>query len=399
LRGFVVGTIVTAIAFFILTRFLPQFVSYGGDLIGLIVISVVFGVVNGLIGPIVRLMALPIRMATLGLVGFLINAGLLLLTAWISSLLKLTDGRRLPADVADIDTLVAHRRRGRPEPRQHRSPACHPRLRARTADIGVPVVADAPASGSAYGTPVVTDLATLDRAATSIRHAFPDPWLRQYRSRPMTSGIVAEVASRGFGANVVSRGEWAIATGRGRGRSDHARGRGQDRRGPAGCRPGSGDRLSPARVALESPTRWRSHGWRGGPGSDATIGRRSPPVRLNGRDARDDRRARRRRWHVEFGMTETEATALVEWITSHAGGAVRPRGVHLHVGSQLGAVDAWRDAVRRGLAVVGLLGGGLAAFDTLDVGGGFPVLPLDEVGPEPGRFARELPSLLEAVPE
>ena len=101
----------------------------------------------------------------------------------------------------------------------------------------------------------------------------------------------------------------------------------------------------------------------------------------------------------KFGMTETEATGLVEWITSHAGGAVRPRGVHLHVGSQLGAVDAWRDAVRRGLAVVGLLGGGLAAFDTLDVGGGFPVLPLDEVGPEPGRFARELPSLLEAVPE
>ena len=88
MRGFVVGTIVTAIAFFILTKFLPQFVSYDGDLIGLLVISVVFGVVNGLIGPIVRLMALPIRMATLGLVGFLINAGLLLLTAWITSLMN-----------------------------------------------------------------------------------------------------------------------------------------------------------------------------------------------------------------------------------------------------------------------------------------------------------------------
>jgi putative membrane protein len=108
LRGFVVGTIVTAIAFFILTRFLPQFVSYDGDLIGLIVISVVFGVVNGLIGPIVRLMALPIRMATLGLVGFLINAGLLLLTAWITSLmnfdLKVGD---FPPTLLSIDTLVA----------------------------------------------------------------------------------------------------------------------------------------------------------------------------------------------------------------------------------------------------------------------------------------------------
>ena len=108
MRGFVVGTIVTAIAFFILTRFLPQFVSYDGDLIGLVVISVVFGVVNGLIGPIVRLMALPIRMATLGLVGFLINAGLLLLTAWITSLmnfdLKVGD---FPPTLLSIDTLVA----------------------------------------------------------------------------------------------------------------------------------------------------------------------------------------------------------------------------------------------------------------------------------------------------
>jgi putative membrane protein len=108
LRGFVVGTIVTAIAFFILTKFLPQFVSYDGDLPGLIVISVVFGIVNGLIGPIVRLMALPIRMATLGLVGFLINAGLLLLTAWITSLLKfdLKVGD-FPPDLLSIDTLVA----------------------------------------------------------------------------------------------------------------------------------------------------------------------------------------------------------------------------------------------------------------------------------------------------
>ena len=108
MRGFVVGTIVTAIAFFILTKFLPQFVSYDGNLIGLIVISVVFGVVNGLIGPIVRLMALPIRMATLGLVGFLINAGLLLLTAWITSLMNfdLTVGD-FPPTLLSIDTLVA----------------------------------------------------------------------------------------------------------------------------------------------------------------------------------------------------------------------------------------------------------------------------------------------------
>jgi putative membrane protein len=108
LRGFIVGTIVTAIAFYILTRFLPQFVSYDGELAGLLVLAVIFGIVNGLIGPIVRLLALPLRMMTLGLVGFLINAGLLLLTAWIATALNfdLTVGK-FPPTLLSVDTLVS----------------------------------------------------------------------------------------------------------------------------------------------------------------------------------------------------------------------------------------------------------------------------------------------------
>src|SRR5207342_1855151 len=70
----------------------------------------------------------------------------------------------------------------------------------------------------------------------------------------------------------------------------------------------------------------------------------------------------------------------------------------LHIGSQLGAVDAWRDAVRRALALGALLGGGLPDFDTLDIGGGFPVPTVGDSAPRPARFARELPALLETVP-
>src|SRR5213079_797804 len=81
-----------------------------------------------------------------------------------------------------------------------------------------------------------------------------------------------------------------------------------------------------------------------------------------------------------------------------AGGAIEPRGIHLHVGSQLGAVDAWRDAVRRGLALLALLRGSWPAFDTLDVGGGFPIARLGDPAPAPERFARELPALLDAIP-
>jgi putative membrane protein len=108
LRGFVVGTIVTAVAFYLLTTFLPQFVSYEGDLIGLLVISVIFGVVNGLIGPIVRLLALPLRMMTLGLIGFVINAGLLLLTAVIADVMSFTfTVGDFPPDLLSVDTFVA----------------------------------------------------------------------------------------------------------------------------------------------------------------------------------------------------------------------------------------------------------------------------------------------------
>jgi diaminopimelate decarboxylase len=99
----------------------------------------------------------------------------------------------------------------------------------------------------------------------------------------------------------------------------------------------------------------------------------------------------------KFGMTDTELSAAVEVVAS-AGAGLRARGIHIHVGSQLGAVDAWRDAVRHGLALLGLIRGGLPEFDTLDVGGGFAVPPLGEPGPRPERFARELPALIEAIP-
>jgi diaminopimelate decarboxylase len=100
---------------------------------------------------------------------------------------------------------------------------------------------------------------------------------------------------------------------------------------------------------------------------------------------------------TKFGMTETEiATA----ISAGGGpdGPLRPRGIHLHVGSQLGAIDAWRDAVRKALAVAALWRGSIETFDTVDLGGGFPVRPVDEPAPSPERFARELPALLDGVP-
>jgi diaminopimelate decarboxylase len=250
----------------------------------------------------------------------------------------------------------------------------------------------------------VTDLATLDRAAAVVRDAFPDPWVRQYSIKANdVPAIVAEVTRRGFGANVVSRGEWAVArragvpnartTLEGVGKTD------ADLRAAVRAA-ASGD--PPAWVALESADEAEAMtrmARRAGLGAASGKSPLDVLVRLNP-DVTPETLPGLAvgAGGSKFGLTETEATGLVEWLVEQAAGAVRPRGIQLHVGSQLRAVDAWRDAVRRGLAVVGLLRPGLPTFDTLDVGGGFPVLPLDEPAPQPERFARELPALLDTIP-
>lgn len=113
MKGFVIGTAITAIAFYVLTKTLPEYtgfdlVTYEGDLIGIVVISVIFGLVNGLVGPIVKMVALPLTFMTMGLIGFAINAGLLLLTAVIANTAKfdLTVGD-FPPDLLTADTIVA----------------------------------------------------------------------------------------------------------------------------------------------------------------------------------------------------------------------------------------------------------------------------------------------------
>jgi putative membrane protein len=83
MKGFAIGVAATAIALVLLAFLLPS-VEYGGDIVGLILLAIVFGVVNGLIKPIVKLFSLPITVMTLGLFSVVINAGLLLFGTWIA---------------------------------------------------------------------------------------------------------------------------------------------------------------------------------------------------------------------------------------------------------------------------------------------------------------------------
>jgi hypothetical protein len=67
-------------------------------------------------------------------------------------------------------------------------------------------------------------------------------------------------------------------------------------------------------------------------------------------------------------------------------GPLRWRGIHVHAGSQMRTLDAWRDAFHVALEVRQDLSSQLPDFDTVDAGGGFPVLdPPDCLAP--GAFA------------
>jgi putative membrane protein len=87
--GFIISAVVAAIAIAVTSIVLPT-ISYGEDYTTLAVVAVIFGVVNAFVRPIVKALSLPLRMATLGLIGFVINAALLLGVAWLAGELGYT---------------------------------------------------------------------------------------------------------------------------------------------------------------------------------------------------------------------------------------------------------------------------------------------------------------------
>jgi putative membrane protein len=63
--------------------------SRSDQLLTLIGVALVFGVVNAIVRPIVNLLSLPLIILTLGLMIFVVNALMLMLTSWISGKLDL----------------------------------------------------------------------------------------------------------------------------------------------------------------------------------------------------------------------------------------------------------------------------------------------------------------------
>ena len=61
----------------------------GRQVITLLGVAVIFGLINAIVRPVVRLLTLPLFVLTLGLFTFVVNALMLLLTSWISEQLDL----------------------------------------------------------------------------------------------------------------------------------------------------------------------------------------------------------------------------------------------------------------------------------------------------------------------
>lgn len=91
--GFIIRVVINAFALWVVTLITALQVTIipfppGGTLqvvLTLLLVAVIFALVNTIIGTVIKVLAFPLYILTLGLIGLVINAFLLWLTAWITS--------------------------------------------------------------------------------------------------------------------------------------------------------------------------------------------------------------------------------------------------------------------------------------------------------------------------
>jgi len=82
-KQLIIVWLVIAAAIAITAALVPS-VEVDGGFSGLLVVALVFGLVNALIGPLLRLISLPLTLMTFGLFALVINAALLGITAGLT---------------------------------------------------------------------------------------------------------------------------------------------------------------------------------------------------------------------------------------------------------------------------------------------------------------------------
>ena len=92
----IIKIVVNAVAVWVAAAVVPGVVvsegetSLGRKILTLLVVGAIFGVVNALIKPIVKLFTLPFYILTLGLFAFVVNALMLMLVSWLAEQLNIS---------------------------------------------------------------------------------------------------------------------------------------------------------------------------------------------------------------------------------------------------------------------------------------------------------------------
>jgi putative membrane protein len=78
------NAVALAVAAWLISGITLQGATTGRRILTLLIVAAIFGLVNAVVKPIVKLLSLPFIILTLGLLIFVINAAMLLLTSWIT---------------------------------------------------------------------------------------------------------------------------------------------------------------------------------------------------------------------------------------------------------------------------------------------------------------------------
>ena len=79
-----VNAVALAVAAWLVSGITLEGPTTGRRILTLLIVAAIFGVVNAIVKPIVKLLSLPFIILTLGLLTFVINAFMLWLTSWIT---------------------------------------------------------------------------------------------------------------------------------------------------------------------------------------------------------------------------------------------------------------------------------------------------------------------------
>ncbi|NBM15532.1 phage holin family protein [Streptomyces sp. GC420] len=94
MKNFIASTIANAAALAVAIWLISDITltgdSTGNKILTLLLVALLFGLVNFLVKPVVKLLALPLYILTLGLFTLVVNALMLLLTSWLADVVDLS---------------------------------------------------------------------------------------------------------------------------------------------------------------------------------------------------------------------------------------------------------------------------------------------------------------------